>query len=175
MNIKHAPDWICPGCKDPSAIHMAKGLCKSCYSLQQRRSHGIVPVDVYREQFSLKDCIHCGKPTTSTLSICKACYMKQYRKENHERLYHRKCELREVDRFGGRRNELVIRAGGKCERCGLSEADNVARTGKRLIIHHRDGNGLSSPTPNHALDNLMLVCNSCHRKIHGEIGVRRAS
>jgi len=40
----------------------------------------------------------------------------------------------------------------KCQICGSS---------KQLEVHHKDRNKL-----NNSIDNLMLVCKSCHRKIH---------
>jgi len=40
----------------------------------------------------------------------------------------------------------------KCQICGSSE---------QLEVHHKDRNRL-----NNSIDNLMLVCKSCHRKIH---------
>jgi predicted HNH restriction endonuclease len=72
--------------------------------------------------------------------------------------------LREIDRFGGRREQIVERANEKCECCGKEESKLPGK--QRFSIHHRDGNGLNSFSPNHELDNLMLVCRSCHRKIH---------
>ncbi len=170
MNCKHPKGWICVQCGDPSQKHMARGLCAKCYQANYRRTFYKT-----RHFSSNRPCRICGTYPVTGLNLCKACYMKQYRKANRSRLYARKCQLREVDRFGGRRNEILKRADGKCERCGITEVENVTRTGKRLIIHHKDGNGLSSPNPNHSFDNLMLVCNSCHRKIHGEIGIREAS
>jgi len=44
----------------------------------------------------------------------------------------------------------------RCEVCGAVETEEV-----RLCIHHKDGNRL-----NDSPDNLMVVCLSCHGKIH---------
>lgn len=163
MNRKCSPDWICPVCHDRSRKHMAKGLCGICYLKQYRfnryKTHHLPPAP----------CSTCGSPTTSSLKLCKRCYMKKYRRSNYSRLYSRKCKLREIDRFGGRRSLIEKRAEGRCERCGIPEIDIKTRTGKRLLVHHKDGNGLNGANPNHAFENLMLLCIPCHRKIHTEM------
>jgi len=43
-----------------------------------------------------------------------------------------------------------------CNSCGQTE--------NRLVVHHIDGDDT-----NHALDNLILLCDSCHRKVHSTI------
>ena len=64
--------------------------------------------------------------------------------------------LRWID---GRRayREIIKRSGREeiCEVCGFSE-DNA-----RLIIHHDD-----EDRHNNSLDNLHIMCNSCHQKLH---------
>jgi predicted HNH restriction endonuclease len=84
-------------------------------------------------------------------------------------MYIRNKKWREKHRFGGRRDLLFEQAHGKCEQCGMTEEEAMRRFGKRLSVHHKDGNGLNSEYPNHSLDNLMLLCISCHRSIHEEM------
>jgi len=54
---------------------------------------------------------------------------------------------------------MLCRANGHCERCG----------GKfpKLHIHHKDGNGVISKKPNNSIENLIVVCPSCHVILHG--------
>lgn len=55
----------------------------------------------------------------------------------------------------------------ECERCGVEPTD----IGK-LIIHHNDGNNGKMGKPlNNARDNLVVLCKSCHPRVHyrGEI------
>lgn len=47
--------------------------------------------------------------------------------------------------------------GEECQRCG--ETDD-------LIVHHIDHQNIRSDIGNHSLDNLMVLCKSCHSKIH---------
>jgi hypothetical protein len=156
-------DWICPGCNDPTRKYVAKGLCGRCYD---RAHYGYTKFHHSAE----RPCIECGAKPVQAEDLCKRCYMKKYRKRNRVRIYSQKTADREVDRFGGRRELIAKRAEGKCERCGITEDTVRARTGHRLVVHHKDGHGLSSDMPNHAFDNLMLLCVPCHRKVHAEMG-----
>jgi len=51
------------------------------------------------------------------------------------------------------------RDGGTCVICGSD---------RRLGIHHKDGKGSTIPLEqrNNSIENLLLVCQSCHMKIH---------
>ena len=51
-----------------------------------------------------------------------------------------------------------------CECCNKSEEQNINETGKRLSVHHIDCN-----KNNNFIDNLKVVCDSCHKKIHLQI------
>ena len=57
--------------------------------------------------------------------------------------------------------QAMERDGHRCTACGSI---------KRLVIHHIDGRGRGCKDPNHALDNLDTLCNSCHNKWHGTKG-----
>jgi len=64
-------------------------------------------------------------------------------------------------RFSGNWQAAIDRAGGLCELCGV----------KAIRIHHKDGRGGNSPKAerNDELDNLIALCESCHRRIHRAI------
>jgi len=66
---------------------------------------------------------------------------------------------RPIDILGSAREKILQRASGHCERC--------SEPCKRLYVHHKDGNGSRSDSPNHAIDNLIAVCQSCHMELHG--------
>jgi len=66
---------------------------------------------------------------------------------------------RPIDILGSARKQILSRANGRCERCG--------KLCKRLYVHHKDGNGSRSGLPNHTIDNLIAVCQSCHMELHG--------
>ena len=70
--------------------------------------------------------------------------------------------------------QIRDRDGRRCLACGKSEAENVAETGKRLVVDHvrprRDGD----PATRDKLDGLVSVCHRCHgKKLKGETNFRR--
>jgi hypothetical protein len=80
---------------------------------------------------------------------------KEYRKQNRELFdwYHNK------DRFNGLREVVFERDEGMCL-CGSKY---------QLSIHHIDGTGYASVgsfNSNNDVENLILLCNSCHHKLH---------
>ena len=56
----------------------------------------------------------------------------------------------------------------KCELCG-----SIKRTSRNLVIHHKDGCNGNGCSLNNTRDNLIVLCRSCHPKVHyhGEIRV----
>jgi 5-methylcytosine-specific restriction endonuclease McrA len=66
--------------------------------------------------------------------------------------------------FGGNWYKVYHRDGGKCQVCGSTE---------NPVVHHKDrkGWGFKSEEKNNSMDNLILLCDSCHAKIH-ELGIK---
>lgn len=121
-----------------------------------------------RRDLSPKTCKGCGKPFTPHLQAwaiqeycspqCnKAIWARQWRAshpgKDKERQQRRRCN--------GNWLLALERSGHQCELCGIARGLNV---------HHRDGSG-ETASPNHALDNLMVLCEKCHRQLH-EINYR---
>ncbi|MBA7557383.1 hypothetical protein ES705_50136 [subsurface metagenome] len=44
--------------------------------------------------------------------------------------------------------------------------ESLKKYGRNLTIHHKDGHGRLHENPNHAIDNLRVVCRGCHNKLH---------
>ena len=63
------------------------------------------------------------------------------------------------DAFKIAKKIIVQERGAFCERCG------VALIGKELLVHHKNGHKWDQD-----LDNLQILCKSCHSKIHNEWG-----
>jgi hypothetical protein len=62
--------------------------------------------------------------------------------------------------FGGNWYKVYERDGGICQMCGSI---------KNIMVHHIDGNGAGKLNPeekNNGMSNLVLLCKSCHAKIH---------
>lgn len=121
-------------------------------------------------------CIRCGTTTVrhGGRGLCMACYQKDWATQHAPRLRrykHRWYEAskRRVDyraRNARQRNgpvdEVLARFGRKCAVCG---------TTKHLQIHHTDHKGHNVPKRdrNNSLDNLQLLCRSCHGRLHGRV------
>lgn len=51
-----------------------------------------------------------------------------------------------------------------CEKCKKSFPKN------KLVVHHRDFVNIGSKWEDHSLENLMVLCRSCHNKLHIKFG-----
>jgi len=60
--------------------------------------------------------------------------------------------------------QTLTRDEHRCTACGSTQ---------RLVVHHRDGKGRGCKKPNHSLDNLETLCNSCHNKWHSSKRVHK--
>lgn len=120
-------------------------------------------------------CISCKTTTSAYMArgLCKRCYLAAYRAEHGDKIagqkrawYERNFEerlqaaqkmKREELHFGGNREAVLERDGRRCTRCASTED---------LIVHHEDGNGRRSPTPNNDMGNLITLCRGCHAIVH---------
>ena len=57
--------------------------------------------------------------------------------------------------------------GTVCQRCGKEFPK------QKLVVHHKDCSNYQTELANHNMENLMVLCRSCHSKLHNEI--RRTS
>lgn len=61
---------------------------------------------------------------------------------------------------------IAIEAHGTCcQRCGKELKDDVSK----IIVHHIDGDHYIDEITDNSPENLMVLCNSCHQKLHWEI------
>ena len=60
-------------------------------------------------------------------------------------------------RFNGLREIVLENCGYECTECGTKE---------KLCVHHIDGNGRNSTKPNNTIENLTVLCISCHMRYH---------
>lgn len=112
------------------------------------------------------------------LSYCKACCKKRYKSSEEQKekavAYNKKRRFEVRDKYGlgagtvsryGFRTALDVynKCGRKCVECN-SKLD--------LTIHHKDHNGRNnyekSLEMNNNIDNLVLLCRSCHGRLHAK-------
>ena len=120
-------------------------------------------------------CVVCGGIAAkhAAKGKCSICYLKEYRAnpENakkakaHKHAWYLAAGGREYAKikrdarhFESKRHDVLSRDGYKCTMCSKTTY---------LTVHHIDGNGRGSPTPNNNLSNLITLCRSCHAKEHG--------
>ena len=61
---------------------------------------------------------------------------------------------------------IAIKAHGtKCQRCGKDLSENLSD----IKVHHRDGEHYIDEITDNSPENLMVLCNSCHAKLHWEM------
>ena len=120
---------------------------------------------------------HC-KSKDGYLNHCKECQNDWFKKNPNYQNYQKKWQKKKrkvikdkyglgvgtVSRFGFKLSlEVYEKCKKKCEICGC-END--------LTIHHKDGKGRNYENrglePNNSLDNLIVLCRSCHGSLHGK-------
>lgn len=74
-------------------------------------------------------------------------------------------KYKEKTRYDYQRLVLLKKYDGKCQECGSTH---------RLQVHHKDRVSYhNSPVPNNNLENLELLCQTCHLKGHHARGFRK--
>ena len=121
-------------------------------------------------------CIECGEKEAITNDLCDPCRLKKWRKDNKEKVktYAKMRAKRDAEKikkymyehrdkihFGGNRENALIRDNHTCQSCGVTKED-----GKKIIVHHIDGNGWAKEKMNNKLDNMITLCVQCHMDIH---------
>lgn len=155
---------ICKQCGDPNRKLYAHGLCQRCYKEQWRRKHGIPK----RGEKSAQPCKECGRIPSVGRSLCIRCYSRWWRKQQGEK--HRQYMRNHVQKhhFGAHPEIIDRRENEGCLICGMSNEESLKVFDRRLSIHHLDGKGRTSNDPNHDLENLVVLCDRCHRRIHNQ-------
>lgn len=102
-------------------------------------------------------CEHCRYHTK-----CESCSTEFFREVSTQRFCSRKCSDRAKKDFyyDGAYSEVMERDGHQCKKC--------ASTGK-LSVHHIDHSGsekVKTFEANNSIENLVVLCDKCHRDIH---------
>jgi len=106
--------------------------------------------------------------------LCNSCYQKIYKSDSEikARIDKQKQDWRDSNRdyvlmlakerrerihFDNMRDTVLDRDGHACTQC---------RSEDNLVVHHKDGNGRGSQSPNNELSNLTTLCKACHANEH---------
>ena len=80
-------------------------------------------------------------------------------RKNMDRKRQSAKRAKDVCFFGGNKKAVLKRDKNRCRMCGAK---------KGLCVHHIDGNGSQVPKKkrNNNTENLVVLCRSCHLKVH---------
>lgn len=108
-------------------------------------------------------------------------YQKEYYKKNKQKVHKRQKEYyknNKEDRiertkiyndnswFAGNKERALERDNWQCQNCGINQEQHIIIFGRRISVHHKDGNGRNTQDKNNNLDNLQTLCIRCHASIH---------
>lgn len=91
------------------------------------------------------------------LGLCKSCYRKEWKNKLDKTDHQKFLEQKNSWRNGGVRTTKRVykKFNSQCAICGSQED---------LTIHHIDNKGRNAKRKNNTLNNLVLLCRSCHTK-----------
>jgi 5-methylcytosine-specific restriction endonuclease McrA len=125
---------------------------------------------VKRTLGSIQKCDDCGGdyvyksgPMTRCIPCQKIEHIRGIRscdKDNPQRKRDWKNASQARTKFDGNHAKALVRDGCTCQICFAQNS---------RVVHHIDGNGLKAENTNHALDNLVTLCASCHVNLHAHI------
>ena len=184
INMWSRKHEMCLECNTTERPHRALGLCVLCYTRQYREKN--------RQKIREYECIRRRRPEVRAKRLLfnktperreydrkrQAVWRKEnpeknkaiiarWRSENQDKMveYRNRPEVKERTRrnylrrkYGDNAFMVLERDNYTCIKCGSK---------KRISIHHIDWN-----ENNNTLDNLVLLCSSCHGKLHSFIPQR---
>ena len=169
----------CPVCKTQFDGKGAKKYCsKKCYQKARLlREYPLAPkkCPVCGDEFTPKNrkdqkhcsikCFNAARTLASNpkhVHVCPVCgegFMPE--KSNRQVYCSKRClgtKSHDANRFSGNRHLVLKRDKHKCVVCGATT---------QLSVHHKDRSG-QEYRPNNSMDNLVVLCGSCHKSEHSE-------
>lgn len=84
------------------------------------------------------------------------------RKQGIEKMKKSKCST-DYYEMNNYRKRAIEHYGTICQRCGKDFPE------KKLVVHHKDCSNYRTEIGDHSLENLIVLCRSCHTKLHNEL------
>ena len=88
--------------------------------------------------------------------LCKPCY--------EEWMNFKSIKYMNKIRFGGLRYDILKKYNYTCQICGMTNTEHIKQWKRTISVDHKDKNGRYSKTINNSLDNLTVLCLSCHSR-----------
>ena len=178
--VKYAEPRLCDNCGKeftPDVKHKYSRFCSSkcSYKLydkiraEKRKQKRELELSIPRK------CPQCKQDFIATAYVQKYCSVECRQKNKSERMNERYAALpkatkvklnnkkRDKFKLDGNWRKALDRDGNKCVLCGKTE---------KLEVHHLDGEGERDKDKRRkandtSLENLMTLCSSCHKDMHG--------
>lgn len=150
--------------KDSRGVKGVRADCKDCRNLKVKKPKDQYLSNVTNKSFKCDLCAKEFKPNSNRQKYCDSCrvklqkeYNKDYNKKTYTKIGYDHLVLRNANRFKTgigiyQKLKKLSLDDLRCERCNSEE---------NLLVHHKDRN-----RHNNELDNLELLCKSCHQLEH---------
>lgn len=143
-----------PECEKP---HHCRGFCESHYRkffINKKRYLKVKSDPILREKtrVAVNQYRHSEEYRTK-----RKIHDLKYYGENKEKILSYKKRWSEMKRFGRARVSILYQSGFGCALCGEE---------KDLVVHHKNGLGRCTNSPDNNPKNFVVLCRSCHMKIH---------
>lgn len=142
---KHRWSWKydqCRMCGTTQIKHKRWGYCEKCYTRseewkEQQYRYRQSNYEKFRERQKAYEAEYYKRP--------------EVKKRMIEKSYHK--------RFDGKRESTIMKAGYRCEDCGINRDEHRLKFNQDLLVYHMDGN-----LKNNEQSNLKAFCRSCMSK-----------
>lgn len=169
-----SPKFIfpCPVCGDEIRTNNArKKFCSAKCNVQAQNARRETTKD------SVRVCPHCGvtfsplqkRGVGRTYCSVACCSAYKYAKKKARRAG-KGFTYRFKNKWGGNWAAALQEANFTCRLCGLKRSPSQWGARSPFEVHHLDCSG-ERENPNHALDNLLVLCKKCHKMFHTQINL----
>lgn len=166
-------DYFTPDTAHSYAVCCSPECNREIQSRKRREAYLLKKVEVLLEQ---RNCQNCGKdyaPTDQRQVYCSV-ECREIASTSRKREYQRrlpmgvKSKRNSLSRLNGNWHKAMERDNRECQICGTRE---------RVLVHHLNGRGEKKKgirvKDDSRLENLVVLCEQCHKDIHGILLIRK--
>lgn len=160
--------------------YYAKGMCRSCYHKQKwHEKYGKDPRRKMMAKINSRKGWLRNRERLSELRKQKRkedpdnvrAYFREAQRLYRKRLKDKGTDDNELYLYGGIKKEVYQRDNYQCCDCYITQAEYLKKGHGRLHVHHIDNSGYGKPVAekNNDINNLVTLCNACHKREHQRI------
>lgn len=87
---------------------------------------------------------------------------RKYKQEYKRTHPYKSLKAMHKKRFGGMRERVLERDNHTCQICRMTDEEHIKKWGWHITVDHINGKGRNSKEKDHSIDNLRVLCTSCH-------------